>query len=395
MRAWLRTVGCLVTVMVASGLGLTASVAAQKPIKRVLAIHGGPESYPGNARFDSALRETLLAAPRIAVDYYAEYLETEEFGDAANTSLRDYIAAKFRDRRIDAVVVNTRPALDFVLRYRAELFPGLPVVFVATAPPESVLRGEVPGVTGLVRDLAHTETLELALKLQPRTRRVHVIGYAPRVEGYQERLALGLARVARGVTLTYANEPTLAEALATIRRLPADSVIFYTRYSPVSTDRVMLLDEVIAEIAKASPVPIYSSSDNNLGRGVVGGMMRSEVEIAARLGEMTLRILDGTKPEDIPIKSAQVTPMFDWRQVRRWGLNPASLPPGSEIRFRVPTIWELYGSYIIAILIVVGAQLLLIAGLLQSRARLRRADSIIRGCDASLRTSYERIRDMA
>ena len=41
------------------------------------------------------------------------------------------------------------------------------------------------------------------------------------------------------------------------------------------------------------------------------------------------------------------------------------------------------------------AQLLLIAGLLQSRARLRRADNTIRAREASLRTSYDRIRQMA
>ena len=35
--------------------------------------------------------------------------------------------------------------------------------------------------------------------------------------------------------------------------------------------------------------------------------------------------------------------MFDWRQLQRWGIDESRLPPGSEIRFRVPTVWELYG----------------------------------------------------
>ncbi len=103
----------------------------------------------------------------------------------------------------------------------------------------------------------------------------------------------------------------------------------------------------------------------------------------------------GQKPESIPIEKQEETPIFDWRQVKRWGLDPASLPPGSEIRFRVPTVWELYGSYIIGTIVVLIAQLLLIAGLLQSRARLRRADNTIRTREAALRVSYERIRQMA
>jgi signal transduction histidine kinase len=395
MQAWLLRSRCLAVLAVAASLALVVPVDAQRPLKRVLSIHGGTESFPGNVRFDATLRQTLLSDPTIEVDSYAEFLETEEFGVTAETSLRDYIRAKFRDRRLDAVIVNTAPAVAFALRYRADLFPNLPIVFVATSPPAALLRGEVPGVTGVVREPSQTETVELALKLQPRTTRIHVVAYAPLVEGYQQRIASALAPVARGVTVTYANEATLADALGTIRRLPADSLIFYTRYSPIATSRVLLADEVIAQIAEASPVPVYSSNDNDLGKGVVGGMMRSEIAIAARLGEITLQILKGAKPEDIPIESARLAPMFDWRQVQRWGLNPALLPPGSEIRFRVPTVWELYGSYITGTLVVVGAQLLLITGLLQSRARLRRADNTIRASEASLRVSYDRIRQLA
>ena len=394
MRLWPRA--CAVLVAAIAIASLPPSVAAQRPVKRVLMIHGGPEAFPGNLRFEEAIRPVLFSHPAIEVEYYTEYLETQEFGaENAESALRDYIRAKFRGRPLDAVLLNTAPAVEFALRYRAELFPNLPMVFVATSPPPALLRGEVPGVTGVVRDPSQTETLELALKLHPHTTRVHVVAYAPLVEGYEQRMASALARVARGVTLTYANEATLAETLATIRRLPADSLIFYTRYTPVPTGRVMLPDEVFARIAEASPVPIYGSNDTNLGWGVVGGMMRSEEKIAARLGEITLRILEGAKPEDIPVESAQLAPMFDWRQVQRWGLDPASLPPGSELRFRDPTVWELYGSYIIGTLVVVSAQLLLIAGLLQQRARLRRADNTIRASEASLRVSYQRIRQMA
>ena len=46
-------------------------------------------------------------------------------------------------------------------------------------------------------------------------------------------------------------------------------------------------------------------------------------------------------------------------------------------------------------IIVVAAQLVLIAGLLTERASRRRAESAIRASEASLRTSYERIRQMA
>jgi len=123
--------------------------------------------------------------------------------------------------------------------------------------------------------------------------------------------------------------------------------------------------------------------------------MRSGDLTGARLGELAFEVLQGTAPGSIPIEPAQLRPMFDWRQLQRWRIDESRLPPGSVIRFRVPTVWETYGASMAAATVVVIAQALLIAGLLQSRSRLRRAGDTILAREASLRTSYERIRQMA
>lgn len=395
MRARSRAGRYLAAAALAAGLAMTPAADAQPPIKRVLAIHGGPESFPGNATLDDAIQETLFSQTAIEVDYYAEYLENEEFGEVASTAMRDTIRVKFRDRPLDLVIANTAPVLGFVLEHRDELFANLPIVFAAASPPAALLRGELSGITGVVRNPSQTETVDLALRLHPGTTRVHVVAYAPVVKGFQERVQDSLAPFAQRVTITYEAAPTLTEALANIKALPANSLIFYARYSPLTTGRAVFPDELLTQVVEAARVPIYSSLDTNLGKGVVGGMMRSGAATGRRLGEMTLKIFSGATPDSIPVEAPLLTPIFDWRQVRRWGIDSSSLPPGSDIRFRVPTVWELYGSYIIATSVVVIAQLLLIAGLLRQRARLRNAENTIRARELSLRTSYQRIREMA
>ena len=387
--------GCLVAVTIVAGLAFAPPAFAQGVIKRVLVVHGGPPAYPGSAAMDAALRKSLFSHPTIQVDVYSGYLENEEFAEAADTSLSDSIRIKFANRRLDLVIANTAPALQFVLRHRDELFPNLPVLFAAATPPPALLQGKVAGVTGIVREPSQIETLDLALELHPGTKRLHVVAYAPAVDGFRERVEATLATFSSRVAVTYSNEPTLSEMLAALERLPADSLLLYMRYSPVNKGRVIFPDELLPEIADAAPVPIYSSLDTNIGKGVVGGMMRSGVADAVRLGEMALRILEGAAPESFPVEAARVRPIFDWRQLRRWGIAESLLPEGSDIRFREPNVWELYGSYIIATIVVVIAQLLLIAGLLRQRARLRSADNTIRASAASLRTSYDRIRQMA
>jgi signal transduction histidine kinase len=388
VRRLSRAAGCFLACAVLTDFGAPAMLVAQTPVKRVLIIHGGSTVFPGNFTFDAAIRESLFSRPGTPVEAYSEYLENEEFADAADAALAESIRVKFRAYPLDLVIANTAPTLQFVLRHRDDLFPGVPLVFAAATVPPSVLKGEVPRVTGIVREQSQVETIDLALKLHPATKRLHVIAYAPAVAGLRERIAATLVPFSKRATVTYGDEPTLAGMLATVRALPADSLIFYVRYSPVAKGRVIYPQEMLLEIVRAASVPIYSSLDSYLGTGVVGGMTRSGEATGERLGQIALDVLDGAAPERFPIESAQITPMFDWRQLRRWRIDESLLPAGSVIRFRVPTVWDLYGRYILATFVVVAAQLLLIAGLLQSRARLRRAD-------LTIRRSYQRIRRMA
>lgn len=378
---------CAVLVAAVVTVAWARPAAAQRPIKRVLAIHSGAEAFPGNTRFDEVVTKALYSHPMVDVDYYAEFLEYEEFGAAADTSLRDYIRMKFRDRPLDVLIADGAPAVRFALQQRPELFPNVPIVFVSAATPSEVLEGKVARVTGVLRGPSHVETLDLALKLHPTAKRIQVVAYAPNFETYEKGVKSALAAFSSRVTLTYSNEPSLPELLAALKMLPADSLILYARYSPVTRARVIFPDEVLPEIAEAAPVPIYTPLDTYIGKGVVGGMMRSEVSIATRVGEMTLRILEGAKPEDIPVEAAPMSPIFDWRQVQRWGINPSLLPAGADIRFREPPAWEQYGSYIVVTIVIVTAQLVLIIGLLVHRARRRRAES-------ELRASLARIREL-
>ncbi len=72
------------------------------------------------------------------------------------------------------------------------------------------------------------------------------------------------------------------------------------------------------------------------------------------------------------------SPIFDWRQMQRWGISGKNLPPGSKILFRPPTAWEQYKTPISAITAAILVQALLIAWLLHERQYRRRAERTAR-----------------
>jgi signal transduction histidine kinase len=386
----------LARIVATAGIAVFATVwmssmaVAQTQLPRtVLTIHWGSEDFPGTSIADAAIREALQSRADAPVNYYAEYLESETFpSEPATLALGDYIRRKFAGRRIDVVVANTTPALQFVIRFREELFPGVPIVFVAGRLLESIAEHKVAGITGVLSDPGLGLTLDLALKLHPSVKRVFVVAQAPTVEGYDEAIRAALGRFSERVELTYIREKSLPGLLAAVTAISPPALILYSRYVPADSEVVVYSDEVARFMVGASSVPIYSASDVNFGSGIVGGMMRGSRATGMRLGQIARKILDGTPPEDIPIERVPVVPTFDWRQLQRWGIDVSQLPAGADVRFRQPTAWESYRWYIIATLLVVAAQLALIVGLQKQIARRR-------GAEATLRTSYERIRHLA
>ena len=319
---------------------------AQVPSRTVLAIIWGAEDFPGTPELNAAIREAVRSgADDAPVNYFAEYLESETF-PSSSPALRDYIRKKYANRRIDVVVAITVAALDFTLLHRAELFPDAPIVFSVGTVSVGVANRRIPGVTGVVSDVTFAETLDVALRLHPSVRRVFVVAQAPTVANYREGIRAALSRFSGRVELTFMTERTVPRLLAAISALPSGSLILYTRYISEGADDGVDTVEVARLMVQRSPVPIYSPNDLYMGTGVVGGVMRNADVTGTRVGAMVRQILDGRRPDDIPIERAKREPTFDWRQLRRWRIDASLLPAGSDIQFRTPTGWETYRWYI-------------------------------------------------
>jgi signal transduction histidine kinase len=87
-----------------------------------------------------------------------------------------------------------------------------------------------------------------------------------------------------------------------------------------------------------------------------------------------VRILEGEPLTSVAPIIAEPNPaMFDWRELRAYGVDDRMLPAGSIVRFREPTVWESYGWYILTTVGVIVIQALFIAGLVASRRRRHRA----------------------
>ena len=98
-----------------------------------------------------------------------------------------------------------------------------------------------------------------------------------------------------------------------------------------------------AVVARVAPAPLYVSTDTMVGGGGLGGVVISLEKMATDLAQAALSVSDPASTPIVPTYGSLV-PMFDWRQLRRWGLDESLLPPDSAILFRELGVWDRYGG---------------------------------------------------
>jgi PAS domain S-box-containing protein len=142
-------------------------------------------------------------------------------------------------------------------------------------------------------------------------------------------------------------------------------------------------------VASAANAPVFAMDDVDVGRGTVGGAVQSFDRAGQLVAGMAVRILQGEKPQDIPIARGANAYIFDWRALRRFGLKESNLPLGSAILNREPSFWEIYSRYLLAGILLFLAQALIIVALLWQRARRRKVEAALARSRDQLRLAMD------
>jgi C4-dicarboxylate-specific signal transduction histidine kinase len=157
--------------------------------------------------------------------------------------------------------------------------------------------------------------------------------------------------------------------------LPAHSAIFWIGLNVDAAGVAHEGNSAFSRLYRVANAPIFFHDETFFGEGIVGGPMQVVAGQSKKAAEVALRILDGEKVGDIKPTFVEVAaPMFDWRQLQRWGISESSLPPGSTVYFREPTVWERYSWQIALITAVILLQAGFISALLREHRRRQLAE---------------------
>jgi hypothetical protein len=356
-----------------AGIALGSNSAEPKRILFVDSFAPGTSPF---APYNSAFREHMLRAWPAQVAFYEVSLDGWRPGVAENEdALVRVMRSRFFDLRMDLVVARGIRAGQFYVKYRDELFPNVPLLLTGDEASLSSVRLR-PGDSFVANRVPAVQMVSNVLKLLPDTSTIVVVlGKSPPEQYWVNRLKDEFSPLAARVRFVWLDDLSLPEMRQRVATLEAGTVVLFAILFVDAAGIPYLENYALSELRAASSVPIFSFYESELGLGTVGGSLIANVGGAANAAGVASRMLRGEWTNDDRLtRISNTAPRFDWRELQRWHIDENRLPPGSEVLFRPPTIWEEHKRVVLAGLGMVVVQTALIVSLLAQRVRRRRAE---------------------
>jgi len=352
-----------------------AAGAESEPLpSSVLILNQTRAQLPWFAAFSAAFESTLNAGSVKRSSVYSENLDLNRFpGTQHHEVLRTYLQNKYRDTPIGVLVAQGSSALGFVMRSRAELWPAVPLIFAAVDE-ETAARLNLPSdVTGTIYQLPFRNMVAAAQALVPNLKRIALVGDPWERQAFRRHYQEQIPAFAAQFEFIDLIGLPMTEIRKRVAVLPDDTAIIYTGLM----DEGAGPHEGLAAFATVANRPIVIDAETSIGYGGTGGFVATPVPMGQATARIALRILDGEAASKIPVVRGDFTrPVFDWRQLQRFGISESRLPAGSEVRFREFSLWGQYRWQMAAIFFVL--QTALISWLLFEHHRRRIVEKKLR-----------------
>jgi signal transduction histidine kinase len=366
----------------------------------------GREYFDG---FGRGLRTELARLSTGPVELFEVSLETARFPETMNEApFVDYLHALFAERHPDLVIAVAGPAARFCVKHREDLFPSTPMVLGGLE--RRVLRNTASArlTTAVPMAIDFPLAVENILRVAPDTTDIVVVLGGSAISKFwlaeTQREFQSLSdrvrfRWLHGLSLEELKAQVAAlppqaailfgEMMERVAALPPHAAILFGEYGDIAGD-VNGADHPLTSLHRAASAPIFGLFDTQFGKGIVGGPLLSEAEASRQTASTAHRILNGealANIEERPVTAG--SPVYDFRELERWGIKEALLPPGSTVMFRPPSLWREYRVPLAIGLSVVAMQTALIAGLLLHRSGRQAAEEEVRALAHRLLTAHE------
>ena len=313
--------------------------------KRVLLLHSFGRDFKPWSEYAKAIRAELDRQSPWPLDIKEHSLVTARSSDEnPEAPFVEYLRALFAKHPLDLIVSIGAPAANFVQRHRQRLFANTPMVLMAVDQRRVQYSNLTANDAAVAVRINYLAAFENILQVLPDTKDVIVVvGTSPIEKFWKEAIEKEVEPLANQIKISWTDELSFEALLKQASALPPHTAIFWELMIVDAAGVVHEGDAPLTRLHAVANAPIFSYDESFFGSGIVGGPLLLVADSSRQAAAVAIRILGGEKPGEIRTPPVQfASPVFDWREMQRWGISESRLPPGSEIHFRNLTVWDQY-----------------------------------------------------
>ncbi len=283
------------------------------------------------------------------IEYDVAYMYSDARGEASIEMFYSFLKKKLEgSKKYEAIFLGDDTALEFALKYQAELFPRLPMIFFGVNNHELALKAsENPYITGLYENNFIEDTIRLAMNLFPErktlvalhdqtvTGKIDIENFWSLRSKYPEYSFVDLDS-----SLLSKND-----LIFLLEGLPKDSILFYmTCYSDKQSNIYSLLAQT-ATVVRSTSVPIFRNYVGGEGMGILGGIYLDVEKQCEEAAGMFIDILKGKKISDIYMDEYTASKIsIDYTILKKFGLEKTAFPKDTVFYNKPDTFIGHYGK---------------------------------------------------
>jgi two-component system, cell cycle sensor histidine kinase and response regulator CckA len=346
-----------------------AQIYLPEPIDtRILVLH----SYHNNFHWTNAIVTGIesVFAPHRTIALHHEFLEARRINfEPRKSEWAAFLSRQYDGLSFDAIITSDDRAFTFIMEYRDQLFPGLPVVFCGINPRNESRVELYQNVTGIIEAPDIVATFQLALRLFPNTQKIYTFDNNILLDiDYRNTINNAAANNVEVINIIDKTTENIRETLATLSQ--QDLVIFLSLPDPQSLDMTPY------------PVPSFTIFDTYMGHGIVGGHTINGFKQGENAAQMALQIIKGATADGIPIKHQGINSyIFDHQQLKRFDIPKSKIPEDSILINESNTFFDKYRHYFWSLFFFLLLETVLILLLIQNLLKRRQSEDALRKSD--------------
>lgn len=312
-----------------------------------------------------------------------------EYLDTANSQNQNYLDeylellnTKYKDDKFDMIVTVDDEAFNMVrkeLFNEKSIFYKNTIVFTGVNNSLNLTSAEKKYITGFMDGGSKVELIKFITTLQPEVKDISVIidntGYSKNIKN---KLLENKYLLDKNINLNFIQGKNKKDILNQIKNSSDlnEALLICGIFKNEDNGENVKPENLIEEIKQIKDVPIYTSRDEYMNKGTIGGYIDIPESCGRELGKMILKIYnEGGISKVSPVDKIGANYIVDYKQIYKYNINPLSLPEGTIVINKKSYQLLLPKSYRIGYLLAWFATILIIIYIITKMTEYKRNEA--------------------